>query len=58
MKMFKSDNVAGVHPKIMEAVVNANVGHENPYGNDTYSKKAAESISKLLGAEVKICNFF
>ncbi|MGO1468421.1 MAG: threonine aldolase family protein [Tissierella sp.] len=54
MKMFKSDNVSGVHPKIMDAVVAANVGHENPYGNDTYSKKATESIRGLFGKDVDV----
>lgn len=54
MKMFKSDNVSGVHPKILNAIQEANVGHESPYGGDTYSKKAIESISNLFQKDVDV----
>lgn len=54
MKMFKSDNISGVHPKILQAVIDANVGHESPYGNDTYSKKAIESIRNLFQRDVDV----
>ena len=46
MKSFKSDNVSGIHPKILDAIIEANVGHDNPYGNDKWSKRASEEIGR------------
>lgn len=54
MKTFKSDNVSGVHPKILNAILNANKGHENPYGGDTYTKAAIESIKRLFGQDIDV----
>lgn len=54
MKMFKSDNNSGVHPKILEAIINANDGHDRAYGDDRYSLEAKEKISKLFGKEVDV----
>jgi threonine aldolase len=34
---FKSDNIVGIHPQIMNAIINANVGVEPSYGNDSYT---------------------
>ena len=39
MKSFKSDNVSGVHPKIMQAIMDANTGHQSPYGEDEFTGK-------------------
>lgn len=54
MKMFKSDNVSGVHPRVLKSIEEANIGHESPYGGDIYTKKATESIKNLLGADVDV----
>lgn len=54
MKMFMSDNNSGVHPKIMEAMMNINNGHDYSYGTDNTSKKAIEKISELLGKDVDV----
>ena len=54
MKMFMSDNNSGVHPKIMEAIMNINNGHDYSYGNDKTSKEAIEKISQLLGKDVDV----
>lgn len=54
MKMFMSDNNSGVHPKIMEAIVNANQGHNYAYGNDDITKVAIEKISKLFNKDVDV----
>ncbi|MGL5054471.1 MAG: threonine aldolase family protein [Fusobacteriaceae bacterium] len=52
-KHFASDNYSGVHPKIMEALANANVGHEFAYGEDPYTKESQEAFKKIFGdAEV------
>lgn len=34
---FASDNNAGVHPKIMEAIISANTGHVVAYGDDLFT---------------------
>lgn len=54
MKMFMSDNNSGVHPKIMEAIVNINNGHDYSYGNDNTTKDAIEKIKELLGKDVDV----
>ncbi len=54
MKTFKSDNVSGMHPKILEAIGDANKNHENPYGGDTYTKDAINSIRKLFQKDVDV----
>lgn len=54
MKMFKSDNVSGVHPKIMQAIMDANTGHQSPYGEDEFTKRAAESIKELFKADADV----
>lgn len=52
--MFMSDNNSGVHPKIMEAIVNINNEHDYSYGNDSTSKEAKEKITHLLGKDADI----
>ena len=54
MKMFKSDNVSGGHPKILNAIQIANTGHESPYGGDSYTKKATEIIRTLFQKDVDV----
>ncbi len=48
-KSFASDNNAGVHPQIMEAMTAANTGHTVAYGNDKYTKSAKAKIRKTFG---------
>ena len=50
---FGSDNVFGVHPAIMDAVVAANVGTQESYGTDIYTRKAQEQLTELFGREVE-----
>src|SRR5690554_5147946 len=54
MRMFKSDNNSGVHPKILESIISANTGHDNPYGYDKYSVEAKKKIRELFEKEVDI----
>lgn len=54
MRMFKSDNNSGVHPKILESIISANTGHDNPYGYDKYSAEAKKKIRELFEKEVDI----
>lgn len=54
MKMFMSDNNSGVHKDILEAIINANEGHDYSYGNDRKTEKAIEKIKDLLGKDVDV----
>ena len=46
---FASDNNAGVHPRIMKALADANTGHCIAYGDDPYTAAAKEQFRKLFG---------
>ena len=46
---FASDNNAGVHPRIMKALADANSGHCIAYGDDPYTSAAKEQFRKLFG---------
>ncbi|MDH2274416.1 beta-eliminating lyase-related protein [Moraxella porci] len=51
MKHFASDNYAGVHPTIMQALNEANVGHESAYGGDRYTEELdAVNLAKQRAA--------
>lgn len=54
MKMLLSDNNSGVHPKILDAIFECNVGDEPSYGNDKYTEKAIELIRKLFHKDVDV----
>jgi len=51
---FASDNAAGAHPRIMQAVVRANEGYTVPYGFDEYSEAARVLFRALLGEETEV----
>ncbi|WP_066803411.1 threonine aldolase family protein [Moraxella oblonga] len=46
---FASDNYSGIHPIIMEAIINANGGHETAYGDDVYSHRLNALIKTNFG---------
>ena len=47
---FASDNNAGVHPEIMKALNEVNIGHTIAYGDDPYTTKTIQSLRKIFGA--------
>jgi threonine aldolase len=51
---FASDNYAGVHPEIMDAIVNANHGHAPSYGADEYTLRAIEKFKDLFGNDIEV----
>lgn len=51
--MFASDNVSGVHPRIMEALVETNQGHALSYGADAYTARANQAFKKLFGEQAE-----
>jgi len=50
---FASDNHYGIHPRILEGLVAANVGSAPAYGGDDWTKKAEEQLSKIFEKEVR-----
>lgn len=53
MKAFASDNWAGVHPQIMEAIIKANEEHQAAYGDDDFTKLAEQRFKEIFGAQAK-----
>ena len=51
---FGSDNEAGVHPKILEAVVSVNRGHASCYGKDPYTESAIKKFREQFGQDVEV----
>lgn len=51
MTTFASDNYAGAHPAVIEAISAANVGHAPAYGADPWSERAQELLRAQLGEE-------
>ena len=47
---FASDNAGPVHPRVMQAVVEANEGHAPSYGADHWTQAAVERIREVLEA--------
>ncbi len=53
-RSFASDNNAGVHPQIMEAIAAANDGHVIAYGDDPYTERAVKLFRRELGKDTEI----
>lgn len=48
-KNLASDNYAPVHPKVIEAITQVNVGAQPAYGADSETTKLQETVKKLFG---------
>jgi threonine aldolase len=46
---FASDNQAGVHPEVMDAIAAANAGHAAAYGADPWTARMQERFREHLG---------
>ena len=53
-KTFASDNYAGVHPDVMEALSKANIGHAGSYGNDEYTDRATQKFREFFGPKTEV----
>lgn len=49
MRSFASDNNSGVHPRVMEAVIQANDNHAVGYGDDPWTEAAVAKIKEVFG---------
>lgn len=54
VRFFASDNAAGAHPAVLEALVRANTGHALAYGVDHLTRTAVDDFRLLFGAEVDV----
>src|SRR6188768_695251 len=54
MKTFASDNYSGVHPEIMQALVNANHEHAGSYGSDEYNERAIKKFKTFFGENIEV----
>jgi len=49
-RAFASDNEAGAHPEVLQALVAANGGHQLSYGADDYTARLQDVIGRHFGA--------
>ncbi|OMH24842.1 threonine aldolase [Tersicoccus phoenicis] len=49
-RTFASDNYAGVHPEVLDAVAAANAGHQISYGEDEYTGRLQEVLGRHFGS--------
>ncbi|MDT8430909.1 MAG: low specificity L-threonine aldolase [Bacteroidales bacterium] len=51
---FASDNNAGVHPLVLNALKSVNDGHEIAYGDDQVTQRVVQKMKKIFGDESEI----
>jgi threonine aldolase len=54
IRSFASDNNAGVHPEVLEAIARANQGHVIAYGDDPYTRSAIARFEEHFGAGIAV----
>ena len=52
-RSFASDNYAGVHPEVLEAIATANGGHQVAYGKDVYTARLQDVVRTYLGDQAE-----
>jgi threonine aldolase len=53
-RAFASDNYAGIHPAVLQAITEVNGGHLRSYGDDPYTAALESHARDLFGGEAKI----
>lgn len=51
MRSFASDNNSGVHPRVMEALIQANDNHAVGYGDDPWTTAATAKLKEVFGPQ-------
>ncbi|WP_029145607.1 threonine aldolase family protein [Microbacterium luticocti] len=49
LRGFASDNYAGIHPEVLDAIAAANGGHQISYGEDVYTARLQEVMATHFG---------
>jgi threonine aldolase len=57
-RFFASDNAAGIHPAVLDALRDANQGHALGYGNDAWTRRAVEVLRGHFGAGAEVLLVF
>jgi threonine aldolase len=57
-RSFASDNNAGVHPEVLEAISDANRGHAVGYGDDSYTEAAVRKFKQQFGSDIEVFMVF
>lgn len=55
---FASDNYAGVHPEVLEKLVQVNAGHQVAYGDDEVTAEFSEVMKKHFGSTAQVFPVF
>jgi threonine aldolase len=50
---LSSENYAGIHPVILNAIIECNNGHQRSYGNDDYTAKARAVIKEHFSSDAE-----
>lgn len=58
LRGFASDNYAGVHPEILDAIALANGGHQISYGEDVYTEHLQQVFREHFGATATVYPVF
>jgi threonine aldolase len=54
VRSFASDNNAGVHPKVLQAIAAVNRGHVVGYGDDPYTETAVRKFKQHFGPDIEV----
>lgn len=54
MSVFTSDNAAGIHPEVLDAIARANTGRAVAYGDDAHTARVVASLRDHFGADAEI----
>lgn len=54
MRTFASDNAAPAHPKVLQAIVDANAGQAVSYGDDDWTRQAVRRFREIFGANTDV----
>ncbi|MCD0452912.1 low specificity L-threonine aldolase [Actinocorallia sp. API 0066] len=50
---FASDNYSGIHPEVLDAIAEANGGHQGAYGGDDYTARLQDVVREHFGARAE-----
>ena len=54
IRSFASDNNAGIHPRILQAITAANQGHMVGYGDDDHTQRAIRKFKAHFGPDIEV----
>ena len=55
---FASDNYAGIHPEVLEAIDRVNIGHQVAYGDDDVTAGLSEAMHAHFGSRAEVFPVF